>query len=708
MKSFLLLSLTCILLIGCSKDVVSNKPPVTNNSPALNPNTIVVGNDISTGDLIGIDSTHLTFNAGGAQVNKIKVGSILVGGISSLAKYGFLRSVQSVSNSNGQVVCVTTQASLVDAVNNCDITYSQPFTDNNIDSLTISKFNGGKLRSSTIITGKYSKSFTQSFDDIFYDADNNYATTYDQIAATGSLNLNATFNFLLSIGFAKVTKFKADISLSSIENLNLQAGITDANLSAESTVITYSMVPVVVDVVGVPLVIVPQINVVIGVDGKITALVTAGVQNTSTVDPGIEYENQTWTNTSTVSNTFVAQPIQFQGAASIKPYIQVQLEFRPYGIPNTNFYNSSFYIGAKAFLDGQASVTSTGLSSSLQWGYAFSGLAQLSIFDRTIVNYNPTFLQNEYPVWQSNGIAFPTLNNGSISAITQTSATFTDTVTSAGGGTITARGVCWSTSPDPTISSSKTSNGTGTGSYTSSLTGLTSNTNYYVRAYATNSAGTSYGNTILFNTSGVVIPPTVTDIDGNVYHTVTIGTQTWMVENLKVTHYANGDAINYSPDSNAWYSQTQGAYCWPSNNISNKSPYGALYNGYAAGDARGLCPIGWHIATATDWANLFAFLGGMSTGVGGKLKETGTAHWLTPNTGATNATGFTAVGGGYRTPLGQFVEVGEIEQWWSTGTTNSGDFYPFVLWDSDDYSATTTFFSSQVTTGFSIRLIKDN
>ena len=326
MKLILFLSLICILIIGCSKEVIPTKPPVKTGA-SVNPNAVIIGKDISSGDLISIDSTHLIFTANSAEISKLKVGSVLVGGISGLAKYGFLRNVVSISNSNGQIICLTTQGSFVDAVNNCNVTFSQPFSDSNVDSLKVSKFNGGKLRSSSIITGTYNKSFTQNFDDIFYDADGNTATTYDQIFASGSITLSATFNFQLSIGLAKVTKFKADILLSSVENLNLQANVTDKNLSAESTVMTYYMTPVAIDVVGVPLVIVPQINVVIGVDGKITALVTAGVKNTSVVDPGIDFQNGTWTNISSISNSFVNQPIQFQGAASIEPYIQAQLEF---------------------------------------------------------------------------------------------------------------------------------------------------------------------------------------------------------------------------------------------------------------------------------------------------------------------------------------------------------------------------------------------
>jgi uncharacterized protein (TIGR02145 family) len=250
-------------------------------------------------------------------------------------------------------------------------------------------------------------------------------------------------------------------------------------------------------------------------------------------------------------------------------------------------------------------------------------------------------------VWDgiSSGIVIPTLSTTAASSITTTSATSGGNVISDGGATVTARGVCWSTNQNPTIDNSKTSNDIGTGSFTSNLTGLTANTIYYVRAYATNSMGTAYGNQVTFKTTTDVETNTVTDIDGNIYHTVTIGTQVWMVENLKTTKYRNGDPIP-NVTGNAWAALTTGAYCWYNNDAATyKATYGALYNWYAVADSRNIAPTGWHVPTDAEWTTLTTFLGGESV-AGGKLKETGTNHWTSPNTGATNETGFTALPGG--------------------------------------------------------------
>jgi uncharacterized protein (TIGR02145 family) len=194
---------------------------------------------------------------------------------------------------------------------------------------------------------------------------------------------------------------------------------------------------------------------------------------------------------------------------------------------------------------------------------------------------------------------------------------------------------------------------------------------------------------------------TVTDIDGNVYHTVTIGTQVWMVENLKITKYRNGDAIPNVTDSTAWYHLTTGAYCNYNNDINNATTYGRLYNWYTVNDSRKIAPTGWHVPTDAEWTTLTDYLGN----AGGKLKETGTAHWNSPNTGATNETGFTALPGGYRIYNGTFRSIGNYGNWWSS-TENTTDY----AWSRDmgcshSYVYRTSFIKIP---GYSVRCVRDN
>jgi uncharacterized protein (TIGR02145 family) len=160
---------------------------------------------------------------------------------------------------------------------------------------------------------------------------------------------------------------------------------------------------------------------------------------------------------------------------------------------------------------------------------------------------------------------------------------------------------------------------------------------------------------------------TVTDIDGNIYHTVAIGSQTWMVENLKTTKYNDGTSIPNVTDSTAWKALSTPGVC-TYNNTSNAdtiNTYGRLYNWYTVNTGK-LCPAGWHVPTDAEWTTLTDYLGGESV-AGGKLKEIGTTHWQSPNTGATNETGFTALPGGYRFDFNvSFDRIGIYGYWWSS------------------------------------------
>lgn len=298
-------------------------------------------------------------------------------------------------------------------------------------------------------------------------------------------------------------------------------------------------------------------------------------------------------------------------------------------------------------------------------------------------------------------IDIPTVTTNQISSITQTTATGGGNVTSDGNLTVTARGVCWSTSSSPTTANSKTTNGTGTGSFTSSITGLSSNTTYYVRAYATNGAGTAYGNQISITTTSNS-GGTVTDIDGNVYNTVTIGTQVWMAENLKTTKYNDGTSIPNVTDNTAWKNLATPGYCWYNNLATYKDTYGALYNWFAVNTGK-LAPTGWHVATDAEWTTLTTFLGGESV-AGGKLKETGTTHWQI-NTGATNSSGFTALPGGIRYSGGLFVGVGYNGNWWSSTDYGAGDYaWIRYLYNDSAYVMRGYFYKLD---GYSVRCVRD-
>ncbi len=172
--------------------------------------------------------------------------------------------------------------------------------------------------------------------------------------------------------------------------------------------------------------------------------------------------------------------------------------------------------------------------------------------------------------------------------------------------------------------------------------------------------------------SDTTTPPsaiTVTDIDGNVYNTVKIGTQTWLVENLKTTRYNDGAPIPLVTDSATWSTLTTPGYCWYDNDAANKNTYGALYNWFTVNTGK-LAPDGCHVPTDDEWTTLTTYLGGENV-AGGKLKETGTTHWRSPNAGATNESNFTALPGGIRNVNGSFKAIGDDGYWWSATEAGS-------------------------------------
>ena len=258
------------------------------------------------------------------------------------------------------------------------------------------------------------------------------------------------------------------------------------------------------------------------------------------------------------------------------------------------------------------------------------------------------------------------LQHANYSSIALTTASSGGNVTADGGGTVTARGICWATTPNPTTASSHTASGSGTGIFTGNITGLNSRNYILCRAYATNSAGTAYGNEVTFNTK-------IADIDGNTYNTVTIGTQVWMAENLKTITLNDGTPIPNVTDNAAWIALATPGYCWYNNNEATYKPlYGALYNWYAVNTGN-LCPTGWHAPLDEDFQTLELYLGlppaqienwgWRGTDQGAQMKNT--TGWATGENG-TNTSGFSALPGGYRyAATGTFNDLGNLTYFWT-------------------------------------------
>jgi uncharacterized protein (TIGR02145 family) len=304
------------------------------------------------------------------------------------------------------------------------------------------------------------------------------------------------------------------------------------------------------------------------------------------------------------------------------------------------------------------------------------------------VNGAGTAYGNQVQFTTTNGI--PQVSTTAVSAITAATVVTGGIISTDGGDPITTRGVCWSTSPNPTTANNSTSDGSGLGVYASNISGLISGNTYYVRSYAVNGAGTAYGNQVQFTAMGEYLNPnltygSVTDQNGITYATIVIGTQEWMAENLRTTTYANGDTIPNVTEDNQWGNEqgtpTTGAWAHYGNNSSSEYPYGKLYNGYAAADPRNVCPTNWHVPTDAEWNTLIGYLDPghnpgaenavQSSTAGGMMKSTGTQYWLTPNTGATDVSGFSAVPSGGRDGFtGDFQGLGGGELWWTASETD--------------------------------------
>ena len=212
----------------------------------------------------------------------------------------------------------------------------------------------------------------------------------------------------------------------------------------------------------------------------------------------------------------------------------------------------------------------------------------------------------------------------------------------------------WKLSPETPVEGDEIQEGTGFISELSST-------------YAFDSVGTFTGSIMPYGT------PTITVYGGGGGGGVVIGGKTWMANNLSVITYANGDPIPQVSDPTAWAGLTTGAWCYYNNDPSTEAVYGRLYNWFAFADIRGLAPTGWNLPTEADWISLDSATG-FNTGV---LKETGISHWLSPNTGATNSTGFTCVPGGVRNPDGSFggtyLNLGEVSDFWVAGSSGGTD-----------------------------------
>lgn len=309
-----------------------------------------------------------------------------------------------------------------------------------------------------------------------------------------------------------------------------------------------------------------------------------------------------------------------------------------------------------------------------------------------------------------------------VSQISRTSGSFKGSMINEGKDTVIEYGFCWSTKALPTYADNRVvpqfiTNGI----YGREVGGLLPGTTYYVRAYAITVKNKIYGNQESFTTKPAtalttfnpqLTYQTVSDIDGNSYKTIKIGTQEWLAENLKTTRLNDGTAIPLVTDDYKWSQLNTPGYCWYYNDEAVfKNIYGGYYNWYAVNSGK-LCPSGWHVPGEDEWKVFKLFLGmqpeliGGDTTCGNKIKETGTINWVEGSVAATNESGFTALPGGTRFDDGPFDWEGGAAGWWSAAKfiPSASVYSHWVIFNKDWFYKTSNFWS---TWGLNVRCIKD-
>ncbi len=297
----------------------------------------------------------------------------------------------------------------------------------------------------------------------------------------------------------------------------------------------------------------------------------------------------------------------------------------------------------------------------------------------------------------------PTLSTTAISNNEALTAQSGGGITNNGGAPVTASGICWSTSANPTIAGSKTVGTVATGSFSDTLTNLSLGATYYVRSYATNSYGTGYGNQVTFTVSAT---GTITDIDGNVYGTITIGTQTWMTSNLKVTHYQNGDSlINGATYSGSLVASSSGIYLFPNGDTTQNALYGKYYDPAAITDSRNIAPAGWHVPTDEEWYTLELYEGMDPTDTLANFGGPAFQGTIGGNLLVNGSSGLNLQLAGYYCPgCGLYKEFGQQGVYFSA----TYPVFPLILW----YRAFNTGTPGQIYRGnsyyyASVRCVKD-
>jgi len=777
MKKIVLLLSMGLLLFSCGPQ--ENPDP---DKVIISENAKVIDDQTWETNMLSIDTTDytITFREDITTAQELNPGDILV----SASGNGLLRKIKNITKTKAgsEIVVETEFASLTDLIEEGAIKAEIPLTTDMIESVVF--YNATDEVESTQVKGTTSILIDETFKVRFYDHDGDLSTTSDQVNGLAKLLCNMIFIFDVDIEGATLKSVDCGLKTEERFYLELVAGLK-RTLKDEARVYTIFFYPISIPVTVTPpivIVITPKVEFFMGIEGYINASVSWDLTQSFTVDAGMKYrKNSGWSSYNNQEFKFVFNEPHINANAGVAAYVKAVLSTKLYNVAGP-------YLSGKAYGRFNADLLETPWWT-LHAGYNIYGGINVKILDLFTLDYKAELLNYEKLI--THAPIKPSVSTGSVTNITTTTATCSGNVTSDGKATVAARGVCWSTSENPTVANSKTTNGTGVGTYTSNITGLSPNTAYYVRAYATNSEGTAYGEQKTFTTNAQQATPSVTsgdvtnittttascsgnvtsdggssvtargvcwstsqnpttsnskttngtgvgtytshitglspnttyyvrayatnsqgtaygeqrtfrtltasDIeygsftdsrDGIVYKTVTIGEQVWMAENLAYLPSVVGPATESYTAPYYYVYGYDGTSVATAKATSNYTTYGVLYNWPAALTA---CPEGWHLPSDEEWTQLETYLANnghnYDGSLGGDNIRDKIAISLASATGwdadpenypgaigntnpaydaYRNKSGFSALPGGYRRRSGAFDVIGIDGTWWSS------------------------------------------
>ncbi|MBN1338691.1 MAG: hypothetical protein JXA03_05170 [Bacteroidales bacterium] len=704
--------LTCSILIfqsGCKKDEQQQEEE-EDPGTVISEDSKVISPESWQGSFVSMDSSNQTlyFNSN-INGDNLKVGDIIV----STEGEGLLRRINSIHTENGIIIIETGDADLEDLIENGELEFEKELTLDDIKSIEYHQegiaFNPDQVKQAEDID------FSWTINTILFDGDNNHQTTGDQIRLEGGFSCN--WGLVISIKyklFKGLQKVKCGFQSSESLDIELIADL-EYNYTKDVNLFTITFNTIVVWIGSIPIVFTPVLKIKAGIGGYAQSDITTSFAQSLSFDAGVQYlKGSGWSTYKNFNKSFDFDPPELTFSAGAEAYLKPELTIKIYGIIGP-------YVDLKLFSRLDADLFATPWWT-LNGGLDLGAGAKAKVFGKVIFDKHfPGLIYYEQLIAQASDPPpqLPVVTTSGITDITEISATCGGVVTGEGNSAVTARGVCWGTTQNPSVSGAHTLDGAGTGSFTSYITGLDTNTTYYVRAYATNSFGTSYGAQIDFLTSGGIIPgepcpgvPTVS-YGGQVYNTVLIGDQCWMKENLNIGSMING--IN--PQSNNGVIEK---YCY-NDDPAKCALYGGLYQWDEVMQytmmqgVQGICPAGWHIPTDDEWKTLegnadieyyvghpiWDNMGWRGYDVGKNLKAA--SGWGTPGNG-TNIHGFTGLPGGSMGMGGSFGNLYTNGGWWtSTLFSSMGAWQRSFSKDSDQSGH----LEETVTNALSVRCLQD-